>query len=307
MQLTRLTTEPILKPRPDSTWDSHAVLNTAACHDGELFHLFYRGITHVPAPNRSCIGHAWSRDGIHFERAPEPVLRNNTAPNNTVGVEDPRITKLGDTWYMAYSGWNEKVCDILYATSKDLYHWEEKGVLMSHRLFGNNKNAGFFPEKIEGAYALIHRPMRHVWNDLFKAHPLDIWLSLTDDFKTFHGHRRLLRCRRSEIWWEHEKIGIGAPPIRTPKGWLMTYHAVDEKMVYRLGLALLDLEDPANVLRRTDEPILSPEIGWEVEGDVKNVVFTCGTVLRGNDLWVFYGGADTVIGVAKGDVTDWIS
>jgi len=132
-------------------------------------------------------------------------------------------------------------------------------------------------------------------------------MSTSPDLRTWRGHRRLLRARRGEVAWEHQKIGLDAPPIRVPEGWLMLYHAVDANMIYRLGLVLLDGENPTRVLKRTDEPILQPEAEWEVEGDVKNVVFTCGAVLLGDDLWVYYGGADTVIGLAKGNVREFLS
>jgi predicted GH43/DUF377 family glycosyl hydrolase len=305
MKLTRVGDGPVLTPRPDVAWERSAVLNTAAVHAGGRFHLFYRGVAHYPnARNRSCIGHAWSDDGIHFERAAEPVLSHGTRPENAVGVEDPRVVRLGDTYYMTYVMWNEKVTSIGLATSRDLLTWSDRGVLFGHALFGNNKNAALFAEKIDGQYALIHRPMGFQWGE--ETGPLDIWLSLSPDLKTWSGHRRLLRARRGEVDWEYGKIGLGAPPLRTDAGWLMVYHAVDRKMAYRLGLVLLDLKDPTRVIRRTDSPILEPEAGWEIRGDVNNVVFTCGAVLLGAELWVYYGGADTVIGLAKGDVAEFL-
>ena len=305
MKLTRIGDGPVLEPRKNVAWEKSAVLNAAATHADGKFHLFYRGVAHNPgARNRSCIGHAWSADGVHFERAEEPILRNNTRPENTVGVEDPRIVRIGDTYHLCYVMWNEKQTNVGRATSPDLSKWTDHGVMFGHEFFGNNKNATLFPEKIDGRYALIHRPMGFSWGG--ESGPLDMWLSLSKDLKNWSGHRRLLRARRGEVDWEYSKIGLGAPPFKTKAGWLMIYHAVDRKMVYRLGLVLLDLEEPTKVLKRTDEPILQPEADWEVKGDVKNVVFTCGAVLLGTELWVYYGGADTVIGLAKGDVADWL-
>jgi predicted GH43/DUF377 family glycosyl hydrolase len=106
--------------------------------------------------------------------------------------------------------------------------------------------------------------------------------------------------------WEYLKVGLGAPPFRTDAGWLMVYHAVDKANVYRLGLVLLDIDDPTKVLKQTDEPILQPETEWELKGDVNNVVFTCGAVLLGTELWVYYGAADKTIGLAKGDVREFL-
>lgn len=306
MKLIRVGDGPILEPRRNVAWEQNAVLNSAAIHAGGMFHLFYRAVAHHPqARNRSCIGHAWSKDGVLFERAGEPILRHNTRPENTVGVEDPRIVKLGDTFHLCYVMWNGKTTNVGLATSPDLAAWTDHGVIFGYPLFGNNKNATLFPEKLDGQYALIHRPMGFSWGG--ESGPLDMWMSLSPDLKNWHGHRRLLRARRGEVDWEYSKIGLGAPPFKTDAGWLMIYHAVDRKMVYRLGLVLLDLHDPTRVLRRTDEPILQPEAGWEVKGDVGHVVFTCGAVLLGSELWVYYGGADTVIGLAKGDVAAFLA
>jgi predicted GH43/DUF377 family glycosyl hydrolase len=305
LTLTRVGDGPILTPRKHIAWEKDAVLNTAAIHDGKLFHLFYRGITHTPRRNMSCIGHAWSEDGLHFERADEPVLRNGTSPDRTQGVEDPRIVRIGDTYYLCYVTWNEVHANVGLATSKDLWTWEDRGIVFSYEQFGHNKNATLWPEKIEGRYALIHRPMGFGWGDM--AHPLDMWLSMSPDLNEWSGHRRLLRARRGEVDWEYEKIGLGAPPFRTDRGWLMVYHAVDKRYVYRLGLVLLGLDDPTKVIKRTSAPILEPEAPWERAGDVSNVVFTCGAVLLGTDLRVYYGGADTVIGLARADVSSFLS
>ena len=304
MKLKRVGNEPILKPRKNVPWEKDAVLNTAAIHADGMFHLFYRGITHTPLRNRSCIGHAWGADGVHFERSDEPILRNGTRPDSTVGVEDPRIVKLGDTYHLTYVCWNERVVDLGLAASRDLVSWRDHGVIFGHEQFGNNKNAALWPEKLGGQYALIHRPMGFTWGA--EPHPLDMWLSLSDDLKTWGSHRRLLRARRDKVDWEYLKIGLGAPPFRSDAGWLMLYHAVDAANVYRLGLVLLDLGDPTRVLRQTDEPILQPETEWELKGDVNNVVFTCGAVLLGTELWVYYGGADKTIGLAKGDVREFL-
>jgi len=303
MKLVRIVDRPVLEPRPHIAWEKDAVLNAAACHDGRLFHVFYRAVAHNPGdPNRSCIGHAWSSDGIHFEQADEPILWSNTCPEEARGVEDPRITFLEGQYHLLYTAYSGSHTQVARATSTDLHNWTRHGVMFGHELFGNNKNATLFPEKIDGRYALIHRPMGYRdWND---EECLDMWLSFSDDLKHWDGHRPILRCRHGEVDWEHRKIGLGGTPMKTDKGWLTVYHAVDGNSIYRLGLALLDLERPTKVIWRTDEPILQPEADWELAGDVNNVVFTCGHVLLDKTLWVYYGGADTVIGVATGDVSE---
>jgi predicted GH43/DUF377 family glycosyl hydrolase len=285
-------------------WEKDAVFNAAAIFADGKFHLFYRGAKDTPHHDRSCIGHAWSSDGVHFERADEPILRNGTRPDNLAGVQDPRIVKLDGTYYLSYVCWNEREVELGMATSQDLVSWHDHDVVFGHEQFGNNKNATLWPEKLGSRYALIHRPMGFRWGE--ESHPLDMWLSFSDDLKTWNGHRRLLRARRGEVDWEYLKVGLGAPPFRTDAGWLMVYHAVDKANVYRLGLVLLDIDDPTKVLKQTDEPILQPETEWELKGDVNNVVFTCGAVLLGTELWVYYGADDKTIGLAKGDVREFL-
>lgn len=290
--LERVGTKPVLEPRKHIPWEKDTVFNAAAIHDGGLFHLLYRAVAHNPGDhNRSWIGHAWSKDGINFERHDEPVLSPGTVPEESQGVEDPRVVKIGTTFYMCYTAYDLKRTQVALATSTDLDHWERKGVIISDTVLGNNKDASLFPTKIGGRYCVMHRP------------PPDIYLSYSDDMKTWTDHVCIMK---PQFDWEKQKIGGGAQPIKTKAGWLMVYHGVDEKSIYRLGIALLDLKDPRKVLKRQSEYILQPEKGWEVEGDVKNVVFTCGAVLRGKELWVYYGGADSVIGLAKANVDDFL-
>jgi predicted GH43/DUF377 family glycosyl hydrolase len=280
-----------MSPRKDVAWEKDTVFNAAAIHDGGKFHLLYRAVAHNPGdPNRSCIGYASSADGIHFERLDEPVLASNTVPEEAQGVEDPRVTKIGDTFYMLYTAYDGKRTQVALATSTDLIHWQRHGVIIPDTLFGNNKDAALFPEKIGGRYCMMHRPEP------------DIYLAFSDDLLHWTDHVCIMK---PEFAWETAKIGGGAQPIKTEKGWLLIYHGVDEKLWYRLGVALLDLDDPTRVIARQPEWILQPEANWEIVGDVKNVVFTCGAVLLGRELWVYYGAADTVIGLAKGNLDDF--
>jgi predicted GH43/DUF377 family glycosyl hydrolase len=129
----------------------------------------------------------------------------------------------------------------------------------------------------------------------------DIYLAFSDDLHHWTDHVCIMKPKFD---WETTKIGGGAQPIKTEKGWLIIYHGVDEKLSYRLGVALLDLNDPTRVIARQPKWILQPEADWEIVGDVNNVVFTCGAVLLGRELWVYYGAADTVIGLAKGNLDD---
>jgi len=292
MKLKRLSQDPVLTPRKDVPWEKDAVFNCAAVHHDGLFHLLYRAVAHNPGDrNRSWIGYAWSDDGVRFDRLDEPVLSPGEVPDEAQGVEDPRVTRLGDTFTMLYTAYDGSKTDVAMASSTDLRHWTRDGIVISHKLFGSNKDAAIFPGEVGGRYCMLHRP------------PPDVYVAYSDDLRAWTDHTRVMG---PEFEWEAFKIGGGAPPIRTEAGWLEVYHGVDGGHCYRLGLVLLDLDDPSKVVKRHPEPILEPETDWELFGDVPNVVFACGAILFGTELWVYYGGADTVIGVAKGDVTEFL-
>jgi predicted GH43/DUF377 family glycosyl hydrolase len=293
MKLKRVGKGPVLEPRKNVPWEKDTVFNAAAVHDKGKFHLLYRAVAHNPGDsNRSWIGYASSEDGVHFERLDQPVLSPNVVPEESQGVEDPRVVKMGDTFYMCYTAYDLKRTQVALATSKDLVNWKREGIILSNTVLGNNKDASLFPEKIGGRYCLMHRPEP------------DIYLSFAKDLHHWTDHVRIMK---PEFEWEATKVGGGAQPIKTNKGWLLVYHGVDKKMTYRLGVALLDLRDPTKVLKRQPEFILEPELDWELKGDVNNVVFTCGALLFGSELWVYYGCADTVIGLAKADVKEFLA
>ena len=292
LRLHRVGDGPILSPRPDVPWEKDTVFNTAAIHANGKFHLLYRGVAHTPGdPNRSSIGYASSTDGVHFDRRDAPILSPGVVPEEAQGVEDPRVTKLDDTYVMLYTAYDGIHTQIAMATSEDLIRWKRHGIVLGYELFGNNKDAALFPERIGGRYCMMHRPEP------------DIYLAFSDDLHRWTDHVRIME---PVFEWERRKIGGGAVPIRTEAGWLVIYHGVDDDLGYRLGVALLDLEDPTRVIARQPEPILEPAADWELTGDVNNVVFTCGAVLRDHELWVYYGAADTVIGLAKGRIDDFL-
>jgi beta-1,2-mannobiose phosphorylase / 1,2-beta-oligomannan phosphorylase len=306
MRLTRVTKDPVLRPRPELAWEKDAVFNTAVVHDGNRFHLLYRAVAHNPGDaNRSCIGYAWSSDGVEFERLDNPVLASGTIPEEMKGCEDPRITKLDGAYHMLYTAWDEKESQVALATSTDLSNWERRGILLKYSMFGHNKNAALFPRRIGGRYVVLHRPMGYgEFFDLPAENSLDIMISYSDDLNSWDGHKCLMKPRAG--LWDQRKIGIAGPPMETDQGWLLVYHGVDTDMTYRLGVALLDLEDPSKVIRRQTEPILEPMEPWEREGDVPNVVFSCGAALVADEIHVYYGGADKVIGLARGDVRQFL-
>ncbi|HEY8392256.1 MAG TPA: glycosidase [Capillibacterium sp.] len=292
MRLRRISDQPVLRPRAENHWESKAVFNAAVVYENGKFSLFYRAANHPfvltgekPDPTNkfeSVIGYAVSTDGLHFRRMDQPILVGETAQEDW-GVEDPRISKIEDTYYMLYTGFGGRSWDdirISLATSKNLLAWERRGILLDEP----NKDAALFPEKINGRYVLLHRRIPH------------IWLAFSADLVHWEEHQIILRTRPQS--WEEKKIGIAGPPIKMEEGWLLIYHGVDKNHVYRLGLAVLDLQDPTKVIWRQSEPILEPELAWEKEGLVPNVVFSCGAADLGDEIYVYYGAADTVIGVA---------
>ena len=268
---------PIFKPNPLNAWEALNVFNAGVVHHNGLFHMLYRaqGVDYV-----SRIGYAVSEDGFYWSRLDKPVLSPATE-FETRGVEDPRVSRIGDTFYMVYAGYSTHGTRVSLAASENLVAWERLGIILPGE---DNKDAALFPEKIRGRYCLLHR------------RPPDIWLGYSDDLLHWTDHQVIMRpCPNA---WEHEKVGIAGPPIKTEYGWLLIYHAVDQNLVYRLGVALLDADDPSVVLHRGEDFSLEPREPWEVKGDVPNVVFSCGQVVSDEILYVYYGGADRVMAVA---------
>ena len=292
IKLKRLSDRPILEPVKEHEWERKAVFNCSAIYDNGLFHLIYRATDIGPHVKYgkyiSRLGYAVSKDGINFMRLDKPVLSNDVE-QELRGCEDPRIVKIDDTYYMMYTGFGDRTDDdyrICLATSKNLINWERKGVVLDEP----NKDAALFPEKINGNYVMFHR-----------RYP-DIWIAYSSDLKTWFGHKSIIKPIKGT--WESSRVGVAGPPIRTKDGWFLIYHAADDDNVYRLGAALLDINDPSIVLARQKEPILEPELEWEKNGFISNVVFSCGNAVRGDDIFVYYGGADTVIGVAYINMND---
>ncbi|HEY5563708.1 MAG TPA: glycosidase [Clostridiaceae bacterium] len=291
-KLKRLTEEPLLSPIKGHSWEKAAVFNTAAFYENNLVHLFYRAtdkgfMLNTEKPEErykfvSRIGHAISKDGVNFERYVEPFLVGNN-DQEAWGMEDPRVTKIEDTYYMIYTGFGGRSWSdhrVSFAWSRDMKTWEGHRIVLDEP----NKDGGLLSEKIDGNYVLFHR-----------REP-DIWIGYSEDLINWKNHKIVMSP--IEGTWQSKKIGIAGPPLKREDGWLLFYHGVDSNNEYRLGAALLDLKDPSKVLFRQEEPVLEPELTWERNGMVPNVVFSCGAVEIGNKYYVYYGGADTHIGVA---------
>ncbi len=278
MKLERFAGNPVLAPIPGSDWESRTVFNCGVAQMGDAVVLVYRGQGMEDDVSR--LGFAVSTDGYRFARLDRPVFEPGDE-TETKGVEDPRLTRIGDRYHMLYTAWSPLGIQVAMATTRDFFTWERHGIVLPGP---DNKDAALFPEKIGGRYVMFHRI------------PPAIWLAYSDDLVQWSDYRKILDPRPGN--WDGLKLGAGGPPIKTEHGWLAVYHGVDPDKVYRLGVILLDLEDPSKVVNWPAAAILEPEEPWELVGDVPNVVFTCGTARLGDRYFVYYGGADKVVAVA---------
>lgn len=206
------------------------------------------------------------------------------------GIEDPRITRVGDEYMIVYTGYSLNGPLICLATTLDFNTFERKGVVMPPE----DKDAALFPMRFDGRWALIHRPVPSMM-----SLGANIWLSWSPDLRHWGDADVLLPARRGG-WWDANKIGVGPPPVLTSAGWLICYHGVKvtaSGSIYRLGLALLDRDHPDRVLVRGNEWVFGPHASYERSGDVPDVVFPCGWILRddGDTLDMYYGAADSVV------------
>jgi predicted GH43/DUF377 family glycosyl hydrolase len=222
-------------------------------------------------------------------------------PEEIWGIEDPRITYVPELeqYAVAYTSFARGGPGVSLALTKDFHTFERFGVIMSPE----DKDAALLPRRIGGRWALIHRPMTALG-----AH---MWISYSPDLRHWGSHKIILEARRGG-WWDANKIGLCSPPIETSKGWLMIYHGVRQTAsgsIYRLGLALFDLEKPDVCLQRGNSWIFGPEAPYERNGDVSDVVFPCGQTIGadGDTINLYYGAADSCIALATGSIRRLLS
>lgn len=233
---------------------------------------------------------ARSSDGINFDVEAAPALCAAT-DYETYGLEDPRITLLGDTYWINYTAVSPWGITTGLASTRDFRSFERHGLIFSPP----NRDVTIFPEKIGGQYVALHRPMPE---GLGKP---AIWIATSPDMLSWGGHRYVAGARNGS--WDDEKIGGGAVPFRVDtggvNGWLEVYHGVTQATTtYSLGALLLDADDPGKVIARSRDPILAPEAPYEREGFFGGVVFTCGLLAEGDLVRIYYGAADGVMAVA---------
>lgn len=301
--LHRHAGNPILQAS-DWPYAVHTVFNAGATRlaDGTTLLLCRvedrRGLSHLCA--------ARSKNGIDgWVIDPQPTLLSDPEghPEELWGIEDPRITFVEELgrYAVAYTAFGRDGPGVALALTDDFRSFERLGQVLQPE----DKDAALLPRRVNGSFAMLHRPMTHGRGD--------IWLSFSPDLLDWGRHRQVLKARWGG-WWDANKIGLSPPLIETPRGWLMIYHGVRQTAsgsIYRLGAALLDLERPDRCLIRGDSWIFGPEADYEREGDVGNVTFPCGYTVGpdGDTLFLYYGAADTSLALATGSIRallDWL-
>lgn len=319
-------------------FENEGVLNPAIIREGDCVHIFYRAVRNG---NYSCIGYC-RLDGplTVTERWTKPFMVPEFEYESQ-GVEDARIVKIDDVYYMTYTGYDGTNARGALATSKDLKHFKKRGLIVppityaefvflaestgkvnenyyrNHKFYYQesdpekkmmlwDKNVIFFPRKIDNKLVFLHRIRPGI-----QIATVDSIKEITREF----WEKYLLRWQEDIVMdpvHEHESsyIGGGCPPIETEFGWLLIYHGVqetDKGRVYSACAALLDLKDPSLEIARLPYPLFSPEYDWELIGEVNNVVFPTGTALFGNTLFIYYGAADSVIACASVNLNDLLA
>lgn len=317
--LEKVGGNPILQPILEHSWESKLVFNPAAVYEAEKVHLVYRA---VGDNDISVLGYASSKDGIHIdERLKKPIYvpkesfeSNHQTPKvcfvafmsggGCGGCEDPKITKIGNRFYMTYVAWNGSNLPRVALTSISVddfldhrWHWEKPVLISPPGVI--DKSCCLFPERIRGKYVILHRIFPNILMDF------------VDDL-SFDGKTKWLKgdfaIKPRKASWDSHKISPGAPPIKTKDGWLLIYHAVgnQDSSRYKIGAMLLDLKDPTSILYRSNRPILQPSEWYENEGHKRGVVYPSGAVVFKNQLFVYYGGADTVVCAASAPLSQFL-
>jgi len=331
--------EGIILSKTELEFENQAVLNPAVIREGDSVHMFYRA---VREGNHSSVGYCRLDGPLTLaERWGKPFM----VPEydyETQGVEDARIVKIDDTYYMTYTGYDGINARGALATAKDLMHFKKQGIIVppisyahfvylvesagkvnesyyqNHNFYYQegdpdekillwDKNVVFFPRRINGNLVFLHRIRPGIQLVSVKS-----MKDLTPEFWEEYFHNFQDHIVMDPIYkHESDYIGSGCPPIETEYGWLLIYHGVEdtnEGLVYSACAAvLLDLDDPRKEISRLTYPLFSPELDWEKEGDVNNVVFPTGTALFGDTLFIYYGAADSHIACASVSLSELLT
>ena len=299
----RYVQNPIISPRPEFSWEAKATFNPAVIYEDGKFHIIYRAMSF---DDTSVFGYASSKNGVHIdERLITPIYEPTTnfekkLRSGNSGCEDPRITKIDDTFYMFYTAFDGYTARVAFTSIKvtdflnKQWNWASPIVITPPNI--HDKDACLLSKKIDGKFVIFHRAFE------------GICINLEDDLN-FDEHKWLVHQKYiiepRKPYWDNFKFGIAAPPIETKYGWLMFYHRASiPGSIYKVEAALLSLDNPLNVISLTDATLLEPEMDYETDGIVPNVVFPCGAVLLNDSIYLYYGGADKVVAVAKMELKD---
>jgi predicted GH43/DUF377 family glycosyl hydrolase len=292
INIERISTTPAISPS-GTGFASAGTFNAAAVrHSGKIV-LLYRA---QDKNGTSTIGYAESKDGVHFTSKEQPVFLPEAAYEKDGGVEDPRIVKFGKTYYMTYTGYNKKDAQLCLATSTDLIHWQRKGILLpaykGNWNVGWTKSGAIVPQKMAGKYWMYFLGTTPDKTD-------QMGIAYSTDLIHWSEATETPVLPRRPGFFDSRVVEPGPPPIVTKDGILLIYNGADDNLIYSTGWVLFDRDHPVKVLARSDKPIFSPKEEWEKVGQVPNVVFVEGMVPDGKDWLIYYGAADTHIGVAR--------
>jgi len=331
MKLKKYSGNPILRPLETNSWENLIVCNPGAWYENGVFYLLYRAAgndeDHVIR-----FGLATSTDGYNFKRAMDtPCFGPSKEGPDSGCVEDARIVKFDDYYYVTYAfrpfppgqywrfGHDEvltpdmgdnapdflkrNIANSALAITKDFKTWRRLGRITQSHL--DDRDVILFPEKINGKYAMLHRPKEWIGENYGPKYPA-VWIRFSNDLLNWDEPSKVL-IEGIEGGWE-EKVGGSTPPIKTDKGWFLLYHGVENggKGYYRVGAMMLDLNDPTKVIARSRGFIMEPEHYYEMEGFYKGCVFPTGNVVKDGILFVYYGGADKYVGVATADFNELV-
>jgi len=296
----RLSPDPIVMPQGNG-FESAGTFNPSVVMKDGKFVMLYRA---QDRKGTSSLGYATSEDGVHFVRHPEPVMASETSYEKGGGVEDPRLVKFGDTYYLTYTAYNnvdgvgagKKDAQLCLATSTDLIHWKRQGIIFpAYKGKWNvkwTKSGAIVPEKINGKYWMYF---------LADAREKDTQMGVAYSEDLLHWTEALdhpVLSSRPGLF-DSQVVEPGPAPVITSDGILLIYNGADDKLVYSTGWVLFDKKDPTKVLARAESPVFSPEREWEKVGQVPNVVFVEGLVREGKQWLFYYGGADKNVGVVR--------
>ena len=295
-KIKRFAGNPIISPRPGLLWEAKGTINPAAIDLADKTHILYRA---AAADNVSTVGYATSSDGFSIDERLDKPIYFPRADFEHAGCEDPRIIKIDNTIYMTYTGYDGVTprVAITSISTQDFLKRKWSAWTMPQAITPGgipNKDAAILPEPFKGKYLLFHRVNESICGDFVS--------SLDFSKERINMCIEIIAPRRG--MWDGGKVGISAPPVKTDRGWLLLYHCVSWSTTYRVGAVLLDLNDPTVVIARSAVPLFEPQEEYERKGLIANVVFPCGLVIRNGTAYMYYGGGDSVTGVATIQMKD---